>query len=100
MVAGGVLAAKVPLWIGFVYGIVSLVTALCYAWDKYKASGVRRRTRETTLHLLELLGGWPGALLAQRILRHKNRKFSYQRTFWAIVILHLGVWILVVVMYR
>ena len=38
------------------------------------------------LHLLELLGGWPGAFLAQRRLRHKCSKGSYQFVFWLIVL--------------
>jgi len=37
------------------------------------------------LHLAELLGGWPGAFLAQRRLRHKCSKVSYQFAFWCIV---------------
>ena len=41
---------------------------------------------EAQLHLLELLGGWPGALLAQRRLRHKCSKRSYQIVFWLIVL--------------
>jgi uncharacterized membrane protein YsdA (DUF1294 family) len=44
------------------------------------------------LHWIEFLGGWPGALFAQREIRHKNNKFSYQVIFWAIVVLHFGSW--------
>jgi uncharacterized membrane protein YsdA (DUF1294 family) len=40
---------------------------------------------------LELAGGWPGAFLAQRRLRHKCSKVSYQITFWLIVSLHIYV---------
>lgn len=40
------------------------------------------------MHLYEVLGGWPGGLLAQRLIRHKNRKLSYQLVFWLIVLLH------------
>jgi len=38
--------------------------------------------------LLEFLGGWPAAFLAQRVLRHKIRKISYQMIFWLIVVFH------------
>jgi len=38
------------------------------------------------------LGGWPGALLAQQLFRHKTRKLSYQLLFWAIVLLHQVFW--------
>ncbi|HSH15989.1 MAG TPA: DUF1294 domain-containing protein [Verrucomicrobiae bacterium] len=46
------------------------------------------RVSEANLHLLELLGGWPAALLAQRRLRHKCSKGSYQFMFWLIVLGH------------
>jgi len=49
---------------------------------------VGRRLCEGRLHLLELLGGWPGALLAQRRLRHKCSKGSYQFVFWLIVLVY------------
>jgi uncharacterized membrane protein YsdA (DUF1294 family) len=38
------------------------------------------------LHLLDLLGGWPGGFLAQRRLRHKCSKGSFQFVFWLIVL--------------
>jgi uncharacterized membrane protein YsdA (DUF1294 family) len=44
---------------------------------------------ESTLHLMELLGGWPGALAGQRVFRHKSRKRSYRITLWLIVVLHV-----------
>ena len=53
--------------------------------DKRKADSGEWRTPENTLHLFELLGGWPGAFLAQRIFRHKTAKLSYQIVFWLIV---------------
>jgi uncharacterized membrane protein YsdA (DUF1294 family) len=42
------------------------------------------------LHLFALVGGWPGALAAQRLLRHKARKLSFQVLFWATVLLDCG----------
>jgi uncharacterized membrane protein YsdA (DUF1294 family) len=54
--------------------------------DKRKAGSGEGRTPENTLHLFELLGGWPGAFLAQRIFRHKTAKLSYQIVFWLIVL--------------
>jgi len=64
---------------GLGYGLMSLVTYGVYARDKSAARQGRRRVPERTLHLLALLGGWPGALLAQRRLRHKTSK---RRFLW------------------
>lgn len=67
---------------------ISVITYATYASDKRRARTRERRTPEAHLHLLELLGGWPGAWLAQRRLRHKCSKGSYQFIFWLIVIIH------------
>jgi len=71
-----------------IFGVLSLLAFSAYAHDKRAARLQARRTPEWVLHLLELAGGWPGALLAQRLLRHKNRKLAYQFAFWACVLLH------------
>ena len=65
---------------------ISIVTYAYYANDKKRALARVWRIPEATLHFLELIGGWPGAFLAQRRLRHKYSKGSYQFTFWLIVI--------------
>jgi len=67
--------------------IASLLAWIVYALDKRAAGRRRRRVPENTLHLLELLGGWPGAFLAQRMLHHKSSKRGYQWVFWAIGVL-------------
>ena len=81
--------------------VINASTVVLYAQDKRAAR--RRgapRIPERTLHTFELLGGWPGALLAQRWLRHKTVKPAYQRVFRGIVALHLllaiaacGLWV-------
>jgi uncharacterized membrane protein YsdA (DUF1294 family) len=68
--------------------LISAVTYLFYRHDKNRAATGGWRTPESTLHLAELLGGWPGAFLAQRILRHKISKTSYQVKYSLIVVLH------------
>lgn len=73
-----------------VYLGVSLVTFLAYALDKSAAVAGRWRTQEKTLHLFSLAGGWPGALLAQQLLRHKTSKPSFIFTFWLTVLLNVG----------
>lgn len=75
------------------YGVVSVLTFFMYWADKRKARVDAWRTPENILHALELAGGWPGALLAQQVFRHKTRKVSFQILFWAIVALHQVFWI-------
>ena len=75
-----------------IYGLMSLICFIAYYRDKRKALRRQWRTPESTLHLLELLGGWPGGLLAQLALRHKIKKVTYQLTFWSIVMLHGLIW--------
>ncbi|GFO55550.1 hypothetical protein GMSM_25570 [Geomonas sp. Red276] len=64
------------------YIAASLVTFLLYAVDKTAARNGARRIPELTLHTASLFGGWPGGLLAQRLLRHKSSKQSFQLVFW------------------
>jgi uncharacterized membrane protein YsdA (DUF1294 family) len=69
------------------YGLViNALTYWTYARDKRRAVQGEWRISEFHLHVLELLGGWPGAWLAQRRLRHKCSKGSYQFVFWLIVL--------------
>ncbi len=83
-----------------IYGVwvlvVSLVTFVLYGWDKRKAQGDGWRVPEARLHLLELVGGWPGALIGQRVFRHKTSKLSFQVVFWLMVLMNVaavvGVW--------
>jgi uncharacterized membrane protein YsdA (DUF1294 family) len=75
------------------YGLVSVLAFLLYWSDKRKARGEHWRTPENVLHALEFAGGWPGALLAQQVFRHKTRKVSFQLVFWLIVLLHQVFWI-------
>ena len=79
-----VLAGRLPPVVVGVYAGASLLAFVVYAWDKSAAQGGHWRTAENTLHMIALFGGWPGALLAQRVLRHKSSKASFLATFWAL----------------
>ena len=70
-------------------GVMSLVTLGAYAHDKRRARRGGWRVPERTLHTFELLGGWPGGLLARRCLRHKSVKRSFRLRSAAIVMLHV-----------
>lgn len=74
------------------YAGVSVLSYLLYRADKQSAREGSQRTPENMLHLTELLGGWPGALIAQQRFRHKTRKLSYQLVFWLIVAAHQLFW--------
>lgn len=73
------------------YSLISLITFGVYVKDKIAAHTGRWRTPEKTLHLLSLAGGWPGALMAQRFVRHKSRKFSFLRVYGLTVVGNLAV---------
>lgn len=84
-----------PAWVAGLYLIASVITFLAYAADKSAARGGAWRTAESTLHGLALLGGWPGALLAQQFLRHKSTKASFRQAFWGTVLLNIAGFLLV-----
>lgn len=75
-----------------VYGAMSAIAFVALALDKRAAERGTRRTRESTLHWFELLGGWPGAMLAMVLVRHKQRKLTYVAVFAFIVLLHAAGW--------
>lgn len=78
------------MWIAAWYTVASVITFFIYAIDKSAARRGAWRTPERTPHLLALAGGWPGALLAQQLLRHKTAKLSFRVTFWTTVILNVA----------
>ena len=73
---------ELPLIVLGAYVLLSMITFIAYAIDKSAAQAGRWRTAEASLHLLALLGGWPGALLAQQTLRHKSKKGSFRVELW------------------
>ena len=72
-------------WVPVLYGAASLVAFAAYGIDKSAARRGATRISEQTLLLLGLVGGWPGALVAQQLFRHKTRKRSFRRAFWGTV---------------
>jgi uncharacterized membrane protein YsdA (DUF1294 family) len=88
VVSSFVTRGVLPLGILILYVFASLVTALAYAVDKSAARNGRWRTAESTLHVMAVLGGWPGALVAQKVFHHKGRKASFQIAFLATVALN------------
>ncbi len=79
-----------PLSVGGAYLAMSLSCFVAYAIDKSAARKGNWRTPESTLLLLGLVGGWPGAVLAQQWLRHETSKASFQWKFQVTVLLNLA----------
>src|SRR3954453_3158200 len=75
------------------YAVMSVVTFAVYAFNKSRAARGGWRVAESHLHALALLGGWPGALLAQQTLRHKRRKVAFMLVTLLIVALHVAGWV-------
>lgn len=85
------LLAKNPIPF-FSYVIFSIITMLLYGADKAHAATKSWRVPELYLHILEFMGGWPGALMAQNEFRHKTRKSLYLYIFRGIIVVHLLAW--------
>ncbi|QOW22949.1 DUF1294 domain-containing protein [Novilysobacter avium] len=87
----GLLFGRVPAVITVGYMLLSCVSYIMYSLDKAAAGKDMQRTPESTLHLADLLGGWPGALIAQQQFHHKTVKASFQQAFWVTVLVNIAV---------
>lgn len=77
--------------------VLNGVTFYVYWQDKFAATQGAWRTKEDTLHVFGLLGGWPGAWFAHQILRHKSAKQAFRHVYWMTAVLNvaaLGAWVL------
>ena len=70
--------ALIPEWLLVLYASLSIFTFVIYAVDKRAAIKNNWRVEEFSLHLFAVLGGWPGAILAQQLLHHKSKKRSFR----------------------
>ncbi|WP_353808206.1 DUF1294 domain-containing protein [Agromyces sp. SYSU T00194] len=83
------LTVGAPTWLLVVYAIASIVAFVLYAVDKSAARAERRRIPESTLLTAGLVGGWPGAIVAQQVLRHKTVKRAFRVPFWITVVVNV-----------
>lgn len=81
---------KLPVQLLVLYIFASVIAFVAYAIDKSAAQSSNWRTKESTLHLIGLLGGWPGAFWAQNKLRHKSKKTEFQTVYWVTVVLNVA----------
>ena len=86
LVVASWMAGRIPFAVAAIYLGASGLSFLMYLFDKAAAQRGDRRTPEMTLHLVDLLGGWPGALVAQEQFRHKTTKQSFRFGFWFTVL--------------
>ena len=84
------LAGALPSVVLALYATASAITFCLYARDKLAAERNQWRTRESTLHIFGIIGGWPGAMIAQTMLRHKSRKPRFRYVLWMTAILNCG----------
>lgn len=83
-----VVLGQLPVILLAGYSLLSAVAFLTYRADKSAAQQGRWRTPESTLHAIDLMGGWPGALVARRVFRHKTTKQPFRTIFWATVMVN------------
>jgi len=81
------------LCVAGVYAVMSAAAFTALGVDKRRAARGDWRVREGSLHLIELLGGWPGSWAGQRVFRHKWKKTRYVLVFWGIVLAHVLGWV-------
>lgn len=95
-IIGLVLFNKLHSIILIFYIAVSVLTFGLYARDKSAAQKGKWRTPESTLHFFSLIGGWPGAAIAQSHLRHKSIKLSFRVVYWITAAINCGIlgWLL------
>ena len=96
LLAAMVWSGRIPVLVAMAYLAVSLMTFMAYALDKSAARSGLRRTPENTLFFFGLAGGWPGAIFAQQLFRHKSSKREFQTIFWLTVLLNCGalIWLI------
>ncbi|QLG88533.1 DUF1294 domain-containing protein [Chitinibacter bivalviorum] len=78
-----VLSSPTRLLLGALVLMLSALVFGMYWFDKRQASKGGWRVPEANLHMVSLLGGWPGAWLAQQSLRHKTQKTTFRVAFLA-----------------
>tara|TARA_R110002020_G_scaffold309301_1_gene525146 strand:+ start:299608 stop:300234 length:627 start_codon:yes stop_codon:yes gene_type:complete len=76
-----------------IYGEASFACLVGYWIDKNAAIQKNWRVSETILLLIGLVGGWPGAIVAQEVFRHKTRKGTFRYLFWMTVAINMAAFV-------
>ena len=96
IVTSAIASDLAPVVLFGVYVVLSLVLFGMYGLDKAAARKGRWRISEATLHVVALAGGWPGALIAQHVFRHKTQKQPFRTVFWLTVIANCAAFVAIV----
>lgn len=89
--SAGAAMGKLAAWPAYLlYAPISTLAMLFYAIDKFAARRGLRRVPESALLMLGIYGGWPGAIVAQQLLRHKTCKLSFRIWFWLTVAMNIA----------
>jgi uncharacterized membrane protein YsdA (DUF1294 family) len=94
---GAIINARwpLPLWIFALYVVASLIAFVLYHSDKKAAQTGSWRISEGTLHLIAVVGGWPGAVVAQQVFRHKTSKQEFRSVFWLTIVANIVAFVVV-----
>ncbi|MEM5549394.1 DUF1294 domain-containing protein [Pseudoalteromonas neustonica] len=93
LVLGGLLGYWAAI-ISCAYVLMTVITICVYKWDKHLAMAKPKqstRVPERSLHILALVCGWPGALIAQQWFRHKSQKRSFIVVLWLTIFINISV---------
>jgi len=90
LIAWAAAMSWLPIEVAAGFAFFSSVSALAYLVDKVSAQRGEDRVPESGLHLVDLVCGWPGGLIAQGLFRHKTVKQPFQRVFWITAALNVG----------
>jgi uncharacterized membrane protein YsdA (DUF1294 family)/cold shock CspA family protein len=88
LLVGFVALGWAPVLLLAPYGLFSVVGFAMYRADKLAAKRRAWRVSEANLHTIALLGGWPGAMVARQVFRHKTTKQPFRTIFWGTVIVN------------
>lgn len=87
LVLAGLFFVKVlPIWVLGWYVAMTIATFAMYAHDKNSAQTNSWRVQESSLHKLALLGGWVGAGVAHKTLRHKSQKPEFRQLYYLTIL--------------
>lgn len=85
----GIATGRAPVWLGGVYAMMGLASALLYRFDKLYAIAGSYRVSEANLQLVDLCFGIIGGLAAQEFYRHKTVKPRFVAATWSTALLHV-----------